>query len=372
MRILARALRLPLAVLLTAVLAAATLAGCGGGGADSDAQAAANNVASSFPGSQDAIDATIDTAAVKKNIVVGVSNPHYIFHNDVIVALEKGYFSEVGIDNVEIKTLDEPIPALLGGSLDFANYDTDSVMAAARQSDSDLRFLAVTFGGEFIGLGARQGITNAADLKGKTVSGGELNTRNDANIRKLLRANGINPDTDVKMVPTGGGSNERLAAILSGTIDAGNVQLRHRQALANAGGTILFETVQQAPQSGWAAGRILQESPETAAAFLTAVLKARAYVDDPAHKDEVLDLMRQNSFTITPEYAAAYTEENAPDYHTVDGGFETADMTQVIEDAVSFGSAPQGTDWTQYTYLLPLWRAQKALGLPLRPAPDAL
>ncbi len=363
-------LRRVAALLFSTSLALGAVTACGGG--DNNAQSADHNVGSSFPGSEDAIDATIDTSQVKKNIVVRVDNSHYIFHNDLIVAQEKGYFKEVGIDSVDIKTLDEPIPALLGGSLDFANCDSDSVLGVAHQSNSDLRFLAVTFGGEFVGLGVRQGISNASELKGKILSGGEFNTRNDANLRELLRANGVNPDSDVKIVATGGGPNERLKAILSGTIDGGNVQLRHRQALEDAGGTILFETLQQTPQSGWAAARIPEQSPETAAAFLTAVLRARAYIDDPTNKDEVITLMREKGFVITPEYAAAYDEENAPDYHTVDGGFEPQDMSDLIEDSITFGTAPEGTDWTQYTYLLPLWRAQKANGLPLRPSPDSL
>jgi len=218
-------------------------------------------------------------------------------------------------------------------------------MAAAKQSQSDVRFLGVTFGGEFVGLGVRKGIESASDLDGTTISGGEFNSRNDANLRELLRSNGIEPEKDVKIVSTGGGSNERLAAILSGTIDAGNIQLRHRQLIENESGRILFETLRQVPQSGWAAAGILKESPETAAAFLTAVLKGRAYVDDPANKDEVVDLMKAKDFDMPAEYVAAYDQENAPDYHTLDGGFQVADMDQFVEDSIRFKTAPEGTEW---------------------------
>jgi ABC-type nitrate/sulfonate/bicarbonate transport system substrate-binding protein len=346
------------------------LAACSG--SQNPGAAPSSSVAGSIPASVDEINTTIDTSQVKKNLTVGVLNPHYIFQDDILVALEKGYFKEVGIDSVDIKVLDDPLPALIGGSLDFANYDTDSIMAAAYKGNSDIRFLSVTFGGEFVGLGVRQGINAAADLKGKTVSGGEFNTRNDANLRELLRTNGIDPDKDVKMVATGGGSNERLAAILSGVIDGGNIQLRHRQMIQNEGGKILLETLRQVPQSGWAAAGILNESPQTAAAFLTALLKGRAYVDDPAHKDEVVELMKAKGFDMPPEYVAVYDQENAPDYHTVDGGFEVADMDKFIEDSIKYDTAPPGTQWMNYTDLLPLWQAQKTLGLPLRPTLDSV
>ncbi|TCJ34547.1 ABC transporter substrate-binding protein [Parafrankia sp. BMG5.11] len=354
-----------LAAVLAMVVAGCGTSSAGGGGA-------LDSVSSSVPASADDLDTSIDTSKVKKNLTVGVLNPHYVFHNDILIALEKGYFKEVGIDSVDIKILDDPIPALIGGSLDFINYDTDSIMAAAKQSESGIRFLGVTFGGEFVGLGVREGIESVSDLDGKTISGGEFNSRNDANLRELLRSNGIDPEKDVNIVSTGGGSNERLTAILSGTIDAGNIQIRHREMIENEGGRILLETLRQVPQSGWAAAGILNESPETAAAFLAAVLKGRAYVDDPTHKDEVVDLMNAKDFNMPAEYVAAYEEENAPDYHTLDGGFEVADMDQFIEDSIRFETAPEGTDWKDFTDLLPLWRAQKALGLPLRPSLESV
>ena len=76
----------------------------------------------------------------------------------------------------------------------------------------------------------------------------------------------------------------------------------------------------------------------------------------------------KNGFYNPPEFADAYAAENAPTYHVADGGFAPADMDTFIKDQIGFKSVPAGTDWREYTYLLPLWRAQKILGLPLRPA----
>jgi hypothetical protein len=47
-------------------------------------------------------------------------------------------------------------------------------------------------------------------------------------------------------------------------------------------------------------------------------------------------------------------------------------MDKFIADQIGFKNVPPGTDWRQYTYLVPLWRAQKALGLPLDPALQGL
>ncbi|MFI8890403.1 ABC transporter substrate-binding protein [Streptomyces paradoxus] len=313
----------------------------------------------------------VNTAKVRKSLVVGVDNPHYVFSEDIVVAKQKGYFKQAGIENVSIKVLDEPIPGLIGGSLDLAAADTDAIFSAAGKSRSDLRYLGVNFGEEFIGLGVRAGIDTTGDLKGRTISAGQANSRTDFNLRQLLTENKVDLD-DVKVVNTGGTANNRLSAVLAGTVDGASLQLRHRRYLEDVGGKFLLERTRAVPQSGWATDRLLKESPETVAAFLTAVLKARAYIVDPGHKDEVIGLMKAAHYEIPAEYAAAYAKENAPGYHTADAGFEVADMDKFVADSIKFKTAPAGTAWRELTDLVPLWRAQKELGIPLRPVPADL
>jgi ABC-type nitrate/sulfonate/bicarbonate transport system substrate-binding protein len=330
-------------------------------------QGGGRNVASNVPSAAEL--AAIDASKVKKSLVVGVDNPHYIFSEDIVVARDKGYFKEVGIDSVEIKILDEPIPGLIGGSLDLVAADTEQILSAAKQSAPNLRYLAVNFGQEFIGLAVRPGINTVADLGGKTIGAGIANSRTDSNIRELLTANGVDLDS-VKLANTGGTANDRLKGLLAGTFDAATLQARQRKFIEDAGGKFLLETTRPAPQNGWAADKLLSESPETAAAFLAAVLKARAYIENIDHKDEVLKMMTDAGYDIPAEYASAYSFENSPEYHTADGGFEEADMDKFVADSIKFETMPAGTDWRDYTDLTPLWRAQKQLGLPLHPAPS--
>jgi ABC-type nitrate/sulfonate/bicarbonate transport system substrate-binding protein len=344
------------------------LAACGGGGGGGTTAPASRTL----PKSADEITGTIDKTKVKPELVVGVDNPYYLFHEDIVVAREKGYFTEVGINKVDIKTIEDPLPALIGGSLDLALYDSDTTIAAAKKSKTGVRFLSVYLGGEANILGVGKGITSAADLKGKTITGGQFNSRNDAILRELLRKNGVDPEKDVKIVSTGGQSNERLQSVIGGVVSGASLQLRHRQLLEREGGRFLFEETRTVPQSGWAANQLLAESPETVTAFLTATLKARKFITDQANKDEVLALMVKNGFEVPPEFASVYSAENAPTYHVVDGGFEPADMDKFIKDQIGFKSVPEGTDWRTYTDLLPLWRAQKNLGLPLRPTPEEM
>jgi ABC-type nitrate/sulfonate/bicarbonate transport system substrate-binding protein len=343
---------------------ALTVAACGGNDSKSSAAGGQSDAAT--------VDTKIDPAKVKKKLTVAVDNPYYLFHEDVVIAKEKGYFKEFGIDDVRIVETEDPIPPLVGGSVDLILYDTDTIMAAARKARQDFKFLSVYLGGEANILGVRKGINSAADLKGKTITGGQFGNRNDFLIRELLKKNGVDPDKDVKLVSTGGQSNERLQAVIGGTVDGASLQLRHRTLLQEAGGKFLFEETAKVPQVGWSAGKLMQESPETAAAFLAATLKARQFIIDQANKDEVLATMKDKGFEIPPSFADAYSHENEPGYHVADGGFDPADMDKFVNEQIQLKAIPPGTDWHDYVDLVPLWRAQKALGLPLNPSPDGV
>jgi ABC-type nitrate/sulfonate/bicarbonate transport system substrate-binding protein len=349
---------------VAAVAMVTALAACG----SDDESSGGESAAPAMPASESDISGEIDTSKVQKKLVVGVDNPYYLFHHDIFMAEELGYFDEVGIDSVEIKTIEDPLPALIGGSLDLALYDTDTAIAAAAKGAGEITYISTYLGGEANILGVGPGIETAEDLKGKTITGGQFGSRNDFLIRKLLTDNGLDPDTDVELVSTGGQSNERLQSVISGTVDGASLQLRHRSILEAEGGKFLFEEVGQVPQNGWSVGPLLNESPETVAAFLTATLKARQYITDMANKEAVLAKAEELDFELPQEYKNAYEDENAPDYHTSDGGFEVSDMDDFVATQTELEVIPPDTDWREYTNLVPLWRAQKALGLELRPS----
>jgi ABC-type nitrate/sulfonate/bicarbonate transport system substrate-binding protein len=356
-----------LAVLLAPVLVVA-IAACGSSGND-DSSSSASTAAAETPAAR--VEG-IDTAKVKKSLTVGVDNPYYLFHEDVIIAQEKGYFREYGIDNVKIVETENPLPALIGGSLDFMLYDTDTTMAAAAKSGTAIPYLAVYLGGEANILGVGKGIETAADLKGKTITGGQFDSRNDFLMRQLLRENGVDPEKDVKLVSTGGQSNERLQAVIAGTVDGASLQLRHRKLLEDAGGKFLFERTDRVPQVGWSASPDMAKDPDTMAAFLAATLRARAFIDDQANKDAVLAIIRDKGFDLPPDYIEAYPNENNAQYHVVDGGFRPADMDKFVNQQIELRAIPAGTDWHEMVNLEPLWTAQRALGIPLDPDPSEM
>lgn len=359
--------RLLVSSVLTLFLAG-TLAACGGsdgsGSSDTAEPAAA-------PTSESEISGEIDTSQVKKQLTVAVDNSHYLFHHDIFMAEKLGYFDEVGIDTVEILETEDPLPGLIGGSLDMALYDTDTTVAAAAKSRSGIKLVSIYLGGEANIVGVGPGIKTPEDLKGKTVTGGQFGSRNDFLIRQALKDMGLDPEKDVKLVSTGGNSNERLQSVISGTVDAASLQIRHRQILEGEGGTFLYEELGQVPQVGWSASKkLMEEDPETLAAFHAATLKARQFITDPANKEEVLAEAERLGFDLPEPFKAAYEDENDPEYHTVDGGFDVEDFDAFIKQQEELEVVPAGTDWRDHVDLTALWRAQKYNDLELRPAPD--
>ncbi len=355
-----RSIRL-LSALGAAALVATALVACASGEPAPPAAPEAPTDASEISGE-------IDTSKVKKDLIVGVDNPHYLFHEDILIAEKNGYFKEVGIDSVKIVTSDDPVPALIGGSLDIALNDVDGSVAA-KAAGGDIRFLSIYLGGENNILGVGPGINTPEDLKGKTITGGQEGSRNGFLLRSLLERNNIDPDNDVTIVSTGGQSNERLQAIVAGTVDGATIQPRHIAILEAEGGSVLFNELTVAPQTGFVStGKFAAENAETLAAFHVAILKARADITNMANSEEYLDYFESLGFDVPEAYRAAWPIENDPDYHTLDGGFEIADMDAFIQEQIDFEEVPAGTEWREAADLMPLWRAQTALGLELRPA----
>src|SRR3712207_2786140 len=136
---------------------------CGGddeesGGGGGSAQATKNDASQ--------VDTKIDPAKVKtKTMRVAVDNPHYLFQVDALWAQEKGYLKEYGIDSYKGSVTDNPIQAMIGGSVDMVLFDTDTLMAAARKTGEDIRVVGLYINQEANILGVRKGLNSAQDLK---------------------------------------------------------------------------------------------------------------------------------------------------------------------------------------------------------------
>jgi len=135
----------------------------------------------------------------------------------IMVAIEKGYFKEQGID-VEFKTIlssGDRIAALTAGSVAFSNLGRVAVIAEmARGNQAFYYFANVDDSPGNEGCWARAGIASIKDLKGKKVA---ANTSAEITLAGLLRANGMTQkDIQYLNLPP----NEMAPALAKGDIEA--------------------------------------------------------------------------------------------------------------------------------------------------------
>lgn len=317
---------------------------------------------------QDKIPSLDNIKANLSKVRYGDFNPNYLSKWPFIIALTLGYLEEVGIEELEVILSEQYMPGLVGGSLELAHGDTSSFIGGAEASGLPIKIVSIFRDKEYWIMGARKGIETAEDLKGKTVTGGSLEGRNTWVQKQILVDMGLDPEKDVSIVPSSGGSDNRLAAMINGTIDAGSVFPRHEAGLTEAGGKFIYKKLVSAPQESIGAmGSFIDGNEDTLYAWTLADLKARQWLFDRANKDQAYKIMRDYGYEIPPEFEAQYELEL--DQISPDGGFESGeDMDNFLAQLAETGEVKSGVDWREHIDMRFVWAAQDALGLPRRPA----
>jgi ABC-type nitrate/sulfonate/bicarbonate transport system substrate-binding protein len=314
---------------------------------------------------------TPDMKNIKANLHelrIGEFNPNYASALGYRMAQALGYLKEVGIDDIQVTLSDQYIAGLIGGSLDVTRTDTDAIMNAAARSGKPFKMISCYRDKEWWIMGVRKGINKPEDLKGKKITGGPIDGHNTWVMREVVKELGLDPNKDVQFVPTSGGSDKRLLALINGTVDAASLFPRHEAGLKDAGGKFIYHKAQAAPQEGYGAlGEWLSKNEDTAYAFILADIKARQWVEKPENKEKTFETMEKLGYKITPAFKASWKESLSQ--MSPDGGFENAEaMTRFLSPEVATGKVPKDFDWHKVVDLKYVWAAQKALGLPQRPA----
>jgi NitT/TauT family transport system substrate-binding protein len=137
-----------------------------------------------------------------------------------VVAGEKGFFEKEGVKvrMIAFRGTNLMLAALLAGEIDFGTYVPFFVGAAARGIPVKIvRSVAKSGGYAMIG---RPDIQNIGSLKGKKIGINSFGSSADFAAYMAVRSAGLDPNKDVTILPMGGGTPERLAALASGSVDA--------------------------------------------------------------------------------------------------------------------------------------------------------
>ena len=150
----------------------------------------------------------------------------------IYLGAKKGVFSKHGLSVEVIATRNEQMnmQALMSDSVQFLTSSSTGLFYLGKQG-LDAVGLASWNNSSPYSLASRLKIKDLKELKGRKIASSGAGGRADAYIRFMLAKVGLDYRTDAQILPLSGGSSVRLAAVVSGNLDATLISsLQGRQA----------------------------------------------------------------------------------------------------------------------------------------------
>src|SRR6266850_7980859 len=150
----------------------------------------------------------------------------------IYLGAKKGVFSKYGLSVEVIATRNEQMnmQALMSDSVQFLTSSSTGLFYLGKQG-LDAVGLASWNNSSPYSLASRIKIKELKELKGRKIASSGAGGRADAYIRFMLAQVGLDHRSDAQIIPLSGGSAVRLAAVVSGNLDATLISsLQGRQA----------------------------------------------------------------------------------------------------------------------------------------------
>lgn len=163
---------------------------------------------------------TLASLVQAKDINIGWSGPGTWTTLPFVVAGERGFFQKenLAVRMITFRGINVLMAALISGELDYATILPNLAVSAAR--GIPVKILSSVTKGSSFAMVSRPDIDNLQGLKGKRIGINSFGSSLDYITFTALSRNGLDPHRDVAIVPIGGGTTERIAALISGSIDA--------------------------------------------------------------------------------------------------------------------------------------------------------
>jgi NitT/TauT family transport system substrate-binding protein len=264
-----KSLRLTAAGLAGALL----LAGCG---SDDEAGSSGNNASGGDSGSSSPAELTFVIASAvtspKEEVAV------------VAVGQEMGYFEEenLTVDTVNADGSVAAVQAVAGGNGDITPADAGSVLAGI-QSNVPVKAIGGLVQNWPWQIATLPGsdITSGEDLDGKKVGVISLASGSAPYARAFIREAGLEPDSDVELLPVGVGA-QAAAALTGGDVDALALYGQAYTVIENAGTELeyldnpdMFDGIRSLTFT--ASANAIEEDPEVYERFLRAAYKSMLF-----------------------------------------------------------------------------------------------
>ena len=274
------------------------------------------------------------------------------------VAAEHGFYEtfdlEVEFDQVTSST--QQFQYLSDGRYDVVQTSPDNTANYRLNHDNPIGervdakgFLGLDYG-MYLVVVARQGIDSIEALRGETISVDAPESGFAYVIYRILSQHGLERGTDYDIVSTGGVYDRYVAMVeeeapFAATLMSGGFETR----AANRG-YVLLDSVHDLldPYLGvWAAAttRWLEEQPDVATDFVSAYRAASAWVFDPSHREECLDLLQRIPHTSRQLAEQLYDIQVRPGVGNIpEGEIDPAGVRNVLSLRSEFGGFEEPQD----------------------------
>lgn len=234
----------------------------------------------------------VNAQANPKKVRIGVSETH-VGYLPLQVAFHKGYYKDEGID-LEIVLMPTNIinTAALTGQIDINGAVTGTVGSAVQ--GSPMKLLIVTVGKPLLFLVSRKEIKEPGELRGKKIAGSSPAGSATILAKQALKHYGLDPEKDAAVLPMGGSTTTRFAAMESAVVDA-TVLPVPEIIFAKAKGyneLAFMGDIAQFPQNGFGATeKKIRENPDEIYRMVKASLRGLLFMSDAKNRDEVVRIV---------------------------------------------------------------------------------
>jgi NitT/TauT family transport system substrate-binding protein len=249
-------------------------------------------------------------ARAADTVVTGVLGSYTSGVWPFLIGMKKGFFARHDIipDVVFAPTAPGLVQQLAAGSLDIVAVNGLAEPLHAVEKGAPVAIMRIIGQTPNYVMVARRGIADLKSLKGKKIAIGGLRDINKIFLDRVMIPNGLK-DTDYDIIVIGA-TGARFAALQSGAIDATMLVPPFNFTAIKAGHTslgLVRDYAKDLPQTGmqvsqrWAASH-----PNQAKAINQVVDEAIAWFNNPANRDEAIDILAQASKANREETADSY------------------------------------------------------------------
>lgn len=254
------------------------------------------------------------------------------------LADELGFFQDEGLEVKEYISVtkgSDAISGMISGAVQVSHIGADGIIAASQggpvvgiAANTDTSIWTVVASGD---------VKTWDDLKGTTIALGSVSDITRSVFDQLAEQAGLDPAKDLKYVALGA-TPQRIAAVKNGQAAATIATYPGADTVIKDGLTDLgFTPTGEAPPILMttdieASKKWTQDHPDQVVSYLKAIAKARAYAQDPANADDIVErvgkLSGEQPDAIRKALEEYYYDKPADsglypaDFHHVDGAFD--------------------------------------------------